>query len=286
MYKNISPRAQIKIYDLVKEAIPLAAAHKDFMISVFKDWDERPMASVAGGKEVEKTQKFGFHDQGYMAVDPLYGSSSLDLDQKWFPERWTEVRPWDWYQGELEVSLEDPDYPIGGTTKVGTKVWPQMEACTGVPLYDGAPVEVGPRARLAMFRNYDRKGAMGLQIARSMEFMDTLYSISEAVEALDTNGKVIADEIPQGDGSLGWAANEAPRGTDVHLTKVKDGRVEWYSLLVPTTWNFPTVSRALEGAPWQLTEVIMRAYDPCVSCATHMMVVDESKKVVAQKLFQ
>ena len=96
----------------------------------------------------------------------------------------------------------------------------------------------------------------------------------------------VADEIPQGDGSLGWAANEAPRGTDVHLAKVKDGRVQWYSLLVPTTWNFPTVSRALEGAPWQLAEVIVRAYDPCVSCATHMMVVDEEKKVVAQKLVQ
>ena len=286
MYKNISPRAQIKIHDLIKEAIPLARDHMDFMISVFKDWDDRPMASVAGGKEVEKTEKFGFHEQGYMASDTLYGSSSLDLDQKWYPERWTEVRPWDWYQGELEVSLEDPDYPIGGTTPVGTKVWPAMEACTGVPLYDGAPIETGPRARLATFRNYDRKGAMGLQIARQMEYMDCLYGMQEAVEALDTNGKVLADEIPQGDGSLGWAANEAPRGTDVHLTKVKDGKVEWYSLLVPTTWNFPTVSRALEGAPWQLTEVIMRAYDPCVSCATHMMVVDDSKKVVAQKLFQ
>lgn len=30
----------------------------------------------------------------------------------------------------------------------------------------------------------------------------------------------------------------------------------------------------------------MRAYDPCVSCATHMLVVDESKKIVAQKLVQ
>ena len=70
------------------------------------------------------------------------------------------------------------------------------------------------------------------------------------------------------------------------LCLILDGKVQWYSLLVPTTWNFPTVGRALEGAPWQLAEVIMRAYDPCVSCATHMMVVDDSKKVVAQKMFQ
>ena len=50
--------------------------------------------------------------------------------------------------GEMEVSLEEPSYPIGGTTKLGTKVNPQMEACTGIPMYDGQPVEVGPRARL------------------------------------------------------------------------------------------------------------------------------------------
>jgi len=286
MYKNITPRAKAKIYDLAKEGSMLAREHMDFMITVLKDWENRPAASVPNGPEVEKTEKFGYHDQGYMAVDPLYGNSSLDVDQRWFPERWTEVRPWDWYMGETEITLEDPNYSLGGTTPAGAKAWPQMEACTGVPLYDGVPIEVGPRARLSIFRNYDHKGAMGLQIARQMEYPDCLYSMIEAVDALDTSGSVLADEIPQGDGSLGWCANEAPRGTDVHLAKVKDGKVAWYSLLVPTTWNFPTCSRALEGAPWQLAEVIVRAYDPCVSCATHMLVVDESKKVVAQKLVQ
>ncbi|MBN1194296.1 MAG: coenzyme F420 hydrogenase subunit alpha [Methanomicrobiaceae archaeon] len=286
MYTNITPRAKAKIYDLAKEGVPLMHAHMDLMIAIFKNWDARPTAANASGVEVEKTEKFGFHDQGYMAAAPLYASSSLDLDPQWSPERWTEVRPWDWYMGEMEIDLEDPSYPFGGTTKAGAKAWPQMEACTGVPLYDGAPVEVGPRARLAKYRDYDRKGAMGLQIARQMEFPDTLYAMIEAVDALDTSGSVLADEIPCGDGTLGWCANEAPRGCDVHLAKVKDNKVQWYSLLVPTTWNFPTCSRALEGAPWQLAEVIVRAYDPCVSCATHMLVVDEEKKVVAQKLIQ
>ncbi len=119
-----------------------------------------------------------------------------------------------------------------------------------------------------------------------MEYEATCYGMMEACDALNTSGKVLADEIPQGDGSLGWAANEAPRGCDVHLTKVKDGKVRWFSMLVPTTWNFPTCSRALVGAPWELAEVIVRAYDPCVSCATHMLVVDESKRIVAQKLLE
>jgi coenzyme F420 hydrogenase subunit alpha len=107
-----------------------------------------------------------------------------------------------------------------------------------------------------------------------------------AIDEYNPSGKVVADNIPQGDGSMGWAANEAPRGTDVHLVKVKDGRVLWYSMLVPTTWNFGTCSAALTGAPWQLAEVVVRAYDPCVSCATHMIVIDEDNRIVAQKLIQ
>ncbi len=38
---------------------------------------------------------------------------------------------------------------------------PQMEACTGIPMYDGQPVEVGPRARLVTYKNFDEKGTIG-----------------------------------------------------------------------------------------------------------------------------
>jgi coenzyme F420 hydrogenase subunit alpha len=221
-----------------------------------------------------------------MAVDPVYGTTSHSENPTWSLERFKETRPWDWYMGEAEVNLADPSYPVGGTSPVGTKVNPQMEACTGVPMYDGQPVEVGPRARLVTFKNFDEKGTFGQHIARQLEYTDSFYAMLSAIDDLNPHGKVLADHIPQGDGSMGWAANEAPRGTDVHLAKVKDGRVQWYSMLVPTTWNFATCSRALTGAPWQIAEMVVRAYDPCVSCATHMIVIDEEKRIVAQKLIQ
>jgi coenzyme F420 hydrogenase subunit alpha len=285
MYKACTPRAVQKMYDLAKEGLPLAIEQMEFMIAVLRNFQKRDWTDV-GGKQIPIPKDLGYHNQGYMASHPMYSSSNLDENPGWNPERWTDVRPWDWYMGEVEVSLADPSYPIGGTSPVGTKANPQMEACTGVPLYDGAPVEVGPRARLVQFKNYDEKGTIGQQIARSMEFPDCLYTIINALDDYNPSGSVLADCIPQGDGSLGWAANEAPRGCDVHLAKVKDGRVLWYEMLVPTTWNFPTCSRALTGAPWQLAEVIVRGYDPCVSCATHMIVVDDDKRIVAQKLIQ
>jgi len=263
----------------------LAEAQMEFMIAVLRNMQKRDWTQVAN-QQIPIPKTLGYHNQGYMATDPIYGSSSLDEDPTWNPNRWLETRPWDWYMGEVEINYEDPTYPIGGTTKVGTKAWPQMEACTGVPTYDGQPVEVGPRARLVTFKNYDEKGTFGQHVARQMEYPDCLYSIIKCLDVLNTNGKVLADHIPQGDGSMGWAANEAPRGTDVHLARVKDGRLQWFEMLVPTTWNLPTCSRALTGAPWQIAEMVVRAYDPCVSCATHMIVVDEDNRIVAQKLLQ
>jgi coenzyme F420 hydrogenase subunit alpha len=285
MYRNVSEQAKTKMYDLAKEALPLAHAQADLMIAILRNYQAREHVDV-GGMKVALPKTLGYHNQGYMATHAFYGSSSLDECPTWDIRRFKEVRPWDWYMGEMTVDLEEPRYPIGGTTKVGTKVNPQMEACTGIPMYDGQPVEVGPRARLATFKNYDEKGTVGQNIAREMEYQDCLYEMIDCLDELNTAGKVVADYIPDGDGSLGWATNEAPRGCDAHIARVKDWKVQYFSMLVPTTWNFATCSAALRGAPWQLAEVIMRGYDPCVSCATHMIVLDEENKVVAQKLIQ
>ena len=111
MYYNISPQAKQKIFDMAKEALPLAIAQMEFMIAVFKNFEKRENVTV-GKTTVNLPQEFGYHNQGYMAVDPMFQSSSLDFDPKWDPNRWTDVSPYNWYMGEVEVSLEDPDYPI------------------------------------------------------------------------------------------------------------------------------------------------------------------------------
>ena len=271
MYRNCSEQAKIKMYDLAKEGLTLAHQQAEFMIAVIRNYHKRDFVDVGGMKvacprpSVSMTRAT-LQLTRSMAVQALTNAPPGILD------RFKEARPWDWYMGEMTVDLEEPRYPIGGTTKVGTKVNPQMEACTGIPMYDGQPVEVGPRARLVTYKNFDEKGTCGQNVAREMEYQDCFYEMIDCIDALNPNGKVVADYIPDGDGSLGWATNEAPRGCDVHLARVKDWKVQYFSMLVPTTWNFATCSKALEGAPWQLAEVIMRGYDPCVSCATHMIV--------------
>ncbi len=68
------------------------------------------------------------------------------------------------------------------------------------------------------------------------------------------------------------------------MARVKDGRISYYNCLVPTTWNYQTISKAIEGDHYKFAEVIVRLYDPCNSCATHMIVLDPEKAIIQNKM--
>ena len=78
---------------------------------------------------------------------------------------------------------------------------------------------------------------------------------------------------------------EAPRGGLSHWVQIKDGVIDNYQCIVPTTWNAcPRDDNAGHGAfeasmidthvadsnkPLEIARVI-RSFDPCMACATHM----------------
>ena len=182
------------------------------------------------------------------ASDVIYGKRDFfDLD------RFTEIVPELWY--------DDPE--IG------------KRACTTVPLYDGLNVETGPRARLDKFQGYKEKGVVAQHLARAREMKTYLSRAIAILDELDTAANTLADFDPRGTNKLGIGVVEAPRGTDIHMAQVKDGKTAFYSALVPTTWNIPTMGPATEGFHHEWGPHVIRAYDPCLSCATHVMVVDD-----------
>ena len=182
------------------------------------------------------------------ASDVIYGKREFfDLD------RFTEIVPELWY--------DDPE--IG------------KRACTTVPLYDGLNVETGPRARLDKFQGYKEKGVVAQHLARAREMKTYLSRAIAILDELDTSANTLADFDPRGTNKLGIGVVEAPRGTDIHMAQVKDGKTAFYSALVPTTWNIPTMGPATEGFHHEWGPHVIRAYDPCLSCATHVMVVDD-----------
>lgn len=87
----------------------------------------------------------------------------------------------------------------------------------------------------------------------------------------------------------GVGTNEAPRGALGHWIKIKDGRIENYQAVVPTTWNgSPRDSEGNIGAfeasllntpmerPDEPVEILrtLHSFDPCLACSTHVMSED------------
>ena len=283
MHRNISPQARTKLSNLAKEGEALAHAHADAMLAILRDFAGRDWVEISG-TQVPIPRTLGVHSQGNLATDPLYGTSSLDDHPSFDLSRYSEVSPLLWYSGPDVTTFEDPSYYGGGTVPAGTAVDPGREMCPAVPLYDGQPVEVGAAARLRIFGKFGGKGTIGQLIARQMECLQAVTELQDCIDRLDPSGKVQSGSIPSGDGTTGWATNEAPRGTLVHIAQVRDGTVRSFRMAVPTSWNMPTAGRALVGAPWQLAEFIIRGYDPCISCASHMLVVDPKGRVLADRI--
>lgn len=81
----------------------------------------------------------------------------------------------------------------------------------------------------------------------------------------------------------------APRGALGHWIRIKDGRIENYQCVVPTTWNgSPRDNKGQIGAfeaslmntpmadPEQPLEILrtLHSFDPCLACSTHVMSPD------------
>jgi len=87
----------------------------------------------------------------------------------------------------------------------------------------------------------------------------------------------------------GVGAVAAPRGALGHWIKIKDGRIENYQCVVPTTWNgsprdpdgnIGAFEAALLNTPMERVdepvEILrhLHSFDPCLACASHIMTED------------
>ncbi|MRS04106.1 coenzyme F420 hydrogenase subunit alpha, partial [bacterium] len=153
-------------------------------------------------------------------------------------------------------------------------------ACSTIPLYDGVNVEVGPRARASVFGGFKDQGVVAQHVARAYEMKTALSRAIAILDELDTSAPARADFDATGTNKLGIGAIEGPRGLDVHMAQIANGKTQFYSALVPTTWNIPTMGPATEGFHHEFGPHVIRAYDPCLSCATHVIVVDDEDSSV------
>jgi coenzyme F420 hydrogenase subunit alpha len=240
MYTNISEAARNKLIELLTEFRQYHEVQRRFMEEAFATSD------VPKG--------LGAIDVNMMATDLIYGRSDV-YENEYYPH-FSELLPASYYGKEIGV-----------------------EACTMIPLIKGKIIEVGPRARLWKFRGYKEKGTIALNVARLEEISIRIDRGLEILKQLNTRAHTLNKPVSYGTGRLGIGVNEAPRGTNVHMVRVEDGRITYYKALPATTWSTPVIGKATEGSHYKWAQWVMRSYDPCISCATHMLVVNNGNVV-------
>ncbi|CAJ0877026.1 hydrogenase large subunit [freshwater sediment metagenome] len=184
------------------------------------------------------------------------------------------------------------------------------------PRWRGNAVEVGPLARYiigyaqgkpefkeptdkllqslgvpvtALFSTLGRTAARGLECQWAAQklryFQDKLVANIKAGDSSTANiDKWEPKSWPSE--ARGYGFTEAPRGALAHWIKIKDGKIDNYQCIVPTTWNgSPRDHKGNIGAfeaslmdtpmadPQKPLEILrtIHSFDPCLACSTHVM---------------
>jgi coenzyme F420-reducing hydrogenase alpha subunit len=120
--------------------------------------------------------------------------------------------------------------------------------------------------------------------------IEMLHCIDSSIELLETTDfKQEAPKKPKGKSGVGVGVVEAPRGTLYYELNVKNNIVKDGTLVIPTAQNQVNMERDIRTlveekidedrhALQHEIEKLIRAYDPCMSCASHFLKINWKKK--------
>jgi len=180
------------------------------------------------------------------------------------------------------------------------------------PRYDGQPMEVGPLACIvvsyargnkrvqkavndflkrtglpveALFTTLGRTAGRMLQAKIIAE--NGLTAFNNLVENLKVDQTTCAPYvIDKNKEYRGRGIGDVPRGMLSHWIRIKNGVVENYQAVVPSTWNAGPIDANGRQGPYEADLVglkihdltqpleiirIIHSYDPCIACAVHVM---------------
>jgi hydrogenase large subunit len=216
------------------------------------------------------------------------------------------------YDGETKLDYEGRGGP--------TPPYSQLNVDDGYswlksPRWKGKAMEVGPLARVLMLYasgHEQTKELVGMTLSKLDVPVDALFSTLGRTAARTLETKIMVDamqnwynelitNIKVGDTKTfnenlwepsSWPAEargvgymEAPRGALAHWVVIKNGIIDNYQCVVPSTWNAgPRDSNgqagpyeaALQGHtlhdPKQPIEILrtIHSFDPCIACAVHI----------------
>jgi len=213
------------------------------------------------------------------------------------------------YKGETTLNYSGPKPPYEHLDTDKSYSWLKS------PRWKGKPMEVGPLARMLMLYASGNKQAqelvnftlkkldlpvtalystLGRTAARTLEtkiFVDAMDGWYSQLMANIKAGDVRTFNEKQWDPSTwpktakGVGYTEAPRGALAHWIVIKDGKIDNYQAVVPSTWNAGPRDPAGQDGPYEAAlkghklhdakqpiEILrtIHSFDPCIACAVHV----------------
>jgi len=206
-----------------------------------------------------------------------------------------EVRSWSYMKFPFIKSLgpEDGWYRVGPLARLNT--------CDFI---DTPEAETARKAFAGLTDGKPNNLTMAYHWARMIELLHAMEKITELLNDPDLQGDDLVVTGERREEAVGML--EAPRGTLIHHYRVNDrDQITMCNLIVSTTHNNMPMNRAVEkvaadhlSGTAEITEgllnhveVAIRAYDPCLSCATHALgkmpleveLIDADGRVVDRK---
>ncbi len=254
-------------------------------------------------------------ESGYIKDGDL--SKVYDIDESLIDEDVTHA----WYEGEKPLKPYDgetvPNYTgfVDGDTVNGkAKILDEKAKYSWVkaPRYDKEAFEVGPLSNLlvnyargnekvikavgdflertglpvgALFTTLGRTAARMLQVKLISD--NAIITFNSLVENIKTDQSTYTKfEIDPNKEYKGRFIGEVPRGTLSHWVRIKNGLIENYQAVVPTTWNAGPIDANGVVGPYEASLVglkledpkkplevlrIIHSFDPCMACSVHVM---------------
>ena len=225
---------------------------------------------------VDATGTLDYYHGGLRALDADGGGIFDHVDYTTYQDVFQEdTKPWTYMKFPHIKALG----PENGTYRVGPLA--RLQVCDRL----STPMAEDERRKfMALGGGKPVHGALLYHWARMIEMLNAAEMARDLLHDADIVGtELMADKGPRRGEGVGVI--EAPRGTLFHHYKVSDDDLVTYcNLIVSTTNNNQAMNEAIRSvAARYLTgrevtegllnhiEVAIRAYDPCLSCATHAL---------------
>jgi hydrogenase large subunit len=240
------------------------------------------------------------------------------ISHAWYQYRAGKDTPLHPYEGETTPHYTGPQPPYAHLDVDAEYSWLKS------PRWRGQPMEVGPLARVlvmyaqgneliresvnrllvelklplsALYSTLGRTAARGVEcsaLARQMEiwYQDLMANIARGDMRVHDDTRFDPSTWPSQARGVGFL--EAPRGALAHWIVIRDGLIDNYQAVVPTTWNAgPRDNQGQEGPydaalrnhhlhdPNQPLEILrtIHSFDPCMGCAVHLAGADGTELV-------